>query len=835
MSTSLALAARFARRELRGGLKGFRIFLACLTLGVAAIAGVGAVSSSLLNGLRNDARQLLGGDLEVELVHRPMPAEALAWLTARATVAQVAEMRAMARPDDSDRRNLVQLKAVDDVYPVAGQVLLSPPQPLAEALARRDGRWGAVIEPQAGARVGGTLRIGDASFEIRALIERETDRGMSLANFGPRVMIALPALAETGIVQPGSLIDYEYKVATPDAAGLLRDMKARFPDAGWRLRGLDEAAPGLQRFIDQVTQFLTLVGLTALLVGGIGVGNAVRAYLDGKGAVIATLKCLGAPGTLIFQVYLMQMAVLAGGGILMGLALGALAPLGVAAVAAPFLPVPIDFRLDPAALGLAAAFGALTALAFALWPLAKAREVPAASLFRQLIAPPPGLPAWPYLLAIAAALAGLVALAILTASRRDIAIWFVISAAGAVVVFQGAALLLTRAAAALPRLRHPGLRLAVANLHRPGAPTGIIALSLGLGLTVLATVSLIETNMGRQISENLPARAPSYYFIDILPDQVATFDRLVAGVPGVGEVQRTPMVRGRIVKIAGEPAESRAIDPAVTWTIQGDRGFTYSALPPEGARIVAGQWWPADYAGPPLISFDAQIAAGYGIGIGDTLTINVLGREITGTIGNLRQIDWATLGMNFIIVFAPGTLEAAPHQVIATVRADSLAAEERVQQVVTDALPNVSAIRVRDALQAANDVLRAIGIAIRTTASVTLLAGTLVLIGAIVAGQRRRIFDAVVLKVLGATRRTVLGAYLMEYGLLAAVIAAIATAVGSAAAWAVLRFIMRTDFVFDPAAVVSTLLACSVLTVGLGLAGTWHALGQKAAPLLRNE
>ena len=377
--------------------------------------------------------------------------------------------------------------------------------------------------------------------------------------------------------------------------------------------------------------------------------------------------------------------------------------------------------------------------------------------------------------------------------------------------------------------------MALANLYRPGAPTPGVVLALGLGLTVLVTIALIQANLSRQVDERIPDVAPAYFFIDIQPHQKDRFLEIVSGIDGVGQIQTTPMVRGRITQINGVPAADVAVDPDVSWVLRGDRGLTYSADPPENSEVVEGSWWPADYAGPPLVSFDAKIAEGMGIGIGDTFTLNILGRPITVEVGNLRKIDWGSLGMNFTFVFAPGTLEAAPHSIIATVYMDDPALEAEVQRAVTNALPNVTAIRVKDALEGANRILTAVSIAVQATAAVTLVAGTLVLAGAIAAGHARRVRDAVILKVLGATRGRIVKTYLLEYGLLGLATAAIASLVGTVAASAVVVEVMRSDFVLPPGVLALTALLAMGITISFGFVGTWRALGQRPAPMLRNE
>ncbi|MCA1941379.1 MAG: FtsX-like permease family protein, partial [Caenispirillum bisanense] len=390
--TGLPVAWRFALRELRGGLKGFRIFLACLALGVAAIAAAGSMNRAVTTGLAEDARVLLGGDIEIELNYRPPTDEQFALMERYGRVSRTVEMRAMGR--SADDGTLVQIKAVDAVYPLYGAVELDPAQPLAEALAERDGRWGVAVDPALLVRldlaVGDTLRIGDTDYAIRATVAREPDRANTVFAFGPRVMMSRDALQASGLVQPGALVEYETRIATDNPDALRAELLQRFPDTGWQIRGLDRAAPGLERFLGNITLFLTLVGLTALLVGGIGVANAVKAFLDTRIQTIATLKCLGASAERIFHIYLIQISLIAALGIALGLALGAAVPFVAAGFLSDLLPVEARTALYAGPLLQAAGFGILTALVFALWPLSRARRVPAAALFRSVVAVPRG-------------------------------------------------------------------------------------------------------------------------------------------------------------------------------------------------------------------------------------------------------------------------------------------------------------------------------------------------------------------------------------------------------------------------------------------------------------
>ena len=838
---ALAFAIRLAGRELRGGTAGLRVLIACLVLGVGAIAGIGSLAASLTAGIAGDARELLGGDVEARLAYRPADAAEHAFLARSGTLSEVATLRALARTPDRGRPSLIELKAVDAAYPLYGKLVLTPPQPLATALGRGvDGVFGAVVDPallgRLGVKIGDTVAIGDAVLQIRGAIAREPDAAASGLIFGPRVLISRAALVGTRLIQPGALVTYRYRLRL--AAGVTpvrweQAARAAFPDAGWELLDFSRATPDLQRLIDRVALFLSLVGLSALLVGGLGIGNAVRGHVAAKTSTIATLKCLGAPTRLVFAVYFCEIMAVALAAIWAALALGALLPIAAAPLLSHLLPVSARLGIYPQPLTLAGIYGLLTTLVFALWPLAAVGRVPAGALFRDIVdharrrVP-------------AAALAGTALFALCLAGvviggtpDRHVAIWFVAGAIGAFALFWAAGTAIVGLAGRVGRPRRPVLRLALANLHRPGAPTAQIVLSLGIGLTVLVAVALVEGNLGREIDQRLPAGAPAFFFIDIQPAQLAGFEAIVHGIPGA-RAEAVPMMRGRITRLNGVPVERAAVAPEARWALRSDRGLTYAASLPKGSRLAAGTWWPADYRGPPLISFDAALAHGMGLKVGDTLTVNLLGREITARIANLRTINWERLGINFAIVFAPGALEHAPQTDLAAVYLPQ-SQEEPLLRRLTAQFPNISAIHVREALAAVGRVVGLIGDAVRLTAFVAVAAGALVLGGAIAAGHRRRIYDAVVLKVLGATRALILSSFLIEHGLLGALAGLVAAGLGTSSAYLLVTRLMDSEWVFLPGPVLWTVALAIVLTLILGFAGTWRALGAKPAAFLRNE
>jgi len=844
---SALLPLRFALRELRGGLRGFYVFIACIALGVMAIAGVGSVASGLADGLAREGRVILGGDVAFSLSLREASAAERAFLERQGRLSVAATMRAMARTADS-RTALVELKAVDSTYPLYGSIALEPPQPLAQVLAQRDGAFGAAADPALLARLdlapGARITVGAAPIEIRAVLASEPDKLAGGIGFGPRLLISEAALRATNLLQPGSVVRWHHRLRLPDndaTDGAVRAVtaaaQAQLPEAGWEVRTRANASPSLEQNVERFTQYLTLVGLTALLVGGVGVANAVKGHLDRRRDVIATLKSLGATGSRVFAVYLTQVAALAGLGAIPGLAIGAALPFLVAWGFGAVLPLPLAPAVHPGDLTLALLYGLLTAVAFALWPLGRAHDVPVSALFRDEVAGEQHWPRRPYVVATVLVGCALATLAVEFAYDKRIAAIFVAVAVAVFVLLRLVAALLMIVARRLPRPRSPVLRLALANIHRPGAITPSVVLSLGLGLALLVTVIAIDGNLRRQFLAALPEKAPAFYFVDIPVADAEKFDAFIRARAPRATLDRVPMLRGRIVAAHGVPAADLKPPPDAAWALQSDRGVTYGDDIPAGSRLIAGQWWTPDYQGPPLVSFEKRIADGIGLKVGDPITVNVLGRNLTATVANLRTVDWQSLGINFVMVFSPNTFRSAPHTHIATLTypgGSSAQEEVALLKAVADEFPGVTTVRVREALDAVGGIVSNLTLAIRGASALTLVVAVLVLGGALAAGHRHRVYDAVILKTVGATRLRLLSAYALEYLALGVATAVFGLAAGSAAAALVVTRVMNLSFVWLPGPSLAAAAGAVAVTVALGLVGTFTALGQKPAPVLRN-
>ena len=839
---SLPVAFGIARRELRGGIRGFRVFIACLVLGVAAVAAVGHVRQSVTAGLEQEGKTLLGGDAEIQLTYRFASDAERAWMEANAvTVSEIVDFRSMAvvdRDGDTDR-GLTQVKGIDDAYPLLGDVRLQPELTLDEALSEAGDLPGAVMDPvlieRLGLDIGESFRLGMQQFTLSAALLREPDGVAGGFGLGPRTIVRTDALAMSGLLQPGTLFETSYRLRVPaDAEVAELEMAAtKMFDAGLRWRDSRNAVPGISGFVNRLAAFLVLVGLAGLAVGGVGIAAAVRSYLDEKINVIATLKTVGAEAGTIFMAYGLQIAALTLLGIALGLVLGTLVPFVLLAFVENWLPVPVVRSIHVAPLAEAGLYGILTAALFTLWPLAQTERIRAAALFRDRIDRRASLPRWRYLAVLTLILAGLVGAAAVLSGVPRLALWSIAGLAGAFLVLLLVAAGLRLAARRGARVRmvrgFSPLRLALGSIGGPGSEAGSVVLSLGLGLSVLAAIGQIDSSLRGTITQELPDVAPSYFVVDIQTDQLESFTDGLRQDVEVHRVETAPMLRGVITRINGRPALEVAGDH---WVLQGDRGITYSASPPGGTRVTAGNWWPENYTGKPQISFSAEEAAELGLVLGDRISVNVLGREIEGEITSLREVDFSTAGIGFILSMNPAALSGAPHSHIATVYAEA-SAEARLLREIGGAYPNITLIRVRDAISRVGEVLEGIAAATAYGALATLLTGLVVLIGTAAAGERARRYEAAVLKVVGASRRTVLLGFALRSALFGLAAGLVAAGAGGAAGWGVMAFVMESKFSFDPLSALAIVLGGVLTTLLAGLAFAWRPLSVRPAQVLR--
>ena len=828
------LAWRLARREIHGSVARFRVFLGALLLGVAAIGTVGSVAEAMRDGIAGNARLLLGGDVELRSLYMPTPDDLIETAAQYGALSRTMTMRAMLQVDGE--RRLVALKAVDAAWPMVGSAALAGGGDLAPAIA--PGK--IVIDPKLARGLdlapGSMVRIGDVDLEVSDTLAYEPDRSVSFVTFGPRVLMSLASLEATGLMQPGAMITYRTRLLLPDNAdrgAAIASIKTAAANGPVRVRDLMDAAPGFDVFIDRTEVFLVLVGLTALLIGGLGVAGAVRAWLGSRMPVIATLKCLGAPARLIFRIYLIQVMLIAGLGVCLGVLVAAIAPIFAIDLLSSYVTVPISVAVYPLPLVVAAGFGMATSFLFALWPLAKAEEVRAANLFRRLNSMPGGRPKPRYLVIAAAAFLALSGLALVATRDLQLTLIFIFGSLATILLLGGLGELLLRVMCKVLAPRYVPGRLALSAITRPGSPVRAIVIAFGLGLSVLVTVALSQANIGRQIDSRVSEDAPAWFFIDIQPDQIDRFMEITTTTEGVSEVLRTPMLRGRVTSLGGRDAGDYDMRGGSAWVLRGDRALTWSATQPDSGKLVAGEWWPADYAGPPLASMSEEEALELDVWIGDEVTFNVLGRSVTAEISNIRSVEWESFSINFVFVLSPGLLDSAPHSWMASTRVSDEDAALRVDRNIAAEFNNISAISVREAVDTAQRVIGLLGAAVQMTALVTLVAGIAVLAGTVASTEAQRLADSVILKVLGASRVAITIAWFLEYALLGFLAAIAAALIGSIASWGLITGFLNASFELDFMLVLGVTMAGAFGTALLGLAGAVRTLGRKPAPLLR--
>jgi len=847
---SIGFAVRMAWRETRGGWRHFAVFFGCVALGVAALVSVGTFAANLDRTLAREARALTGGDVELRSARPLGPTErdALAALEGGGAVTTaIQELAAMARDPGRGTTLLVELRAVEREYPLYGRVATTPATPLEALLADRDGGAGALVEARLlerlGLAVGDPLVVGAARFTITGVLVREPDRPTGLVSLGPRVLVAGRALERTELVQVGSRVRYRTLIRLPGdvpartaAAGLVRAIG----DPTVRVAAFDETQPGLRRFFGQLATYLGLVGLASLLVGGVGVASSVTTFLARRLQTIAILKCLGASSRALLGAYLVQTVGVGLLGSLAGAALGMAAQPALVRVLAPFAPFALEVDWDAGTLVRGLALGLLTSLLCALWPLLAVRVVPPSLIFRRDVEATAwrARRPWPAGFPI---VVGLAALAIWQAGSLRTGAIFVAAALAALVVLLGLSRGLVRLSRRLPRVRGLAWRQGLAGLDRPGGHTTRVIMALGVGVMLLVAIALLEANLGRQIDYEQKRDAPSFFFIDVQPDQRDAFSRLVGATPGVPRPTLTPVVRGRVAAIDGRPVTRELIErrkretPDKVWYLTREYALTWASEPPLPNAITGGRWWTPDEASrEALVSIEDEAAKFFGVGVGGRLTFDIQGAAVEARVTSLRKVDWQSLTANFFMVLSPGALDGAPVTYMATARVPA-SAETGLQDRVVATFPNVTAIPVRGVLERVAQVLDQIAFAVRFMALFSIAAGLVVMAGALAATRYQRLYESVILKTLGATRWAIARAFAVEYACLGVTAGVGGTALAAVLAWIVLRFVLDTPWTLEPETLVLGVLATTGVALAVGLLATIRLLGRKPLSVLRQE
>ena len=826
-----------ARRDLSARFKGLRLLLVCLFLGVGAIAAIGTLTGSIESELTSRGREVLGGDIELRMWQRALSAQERKALQALGTISEGTRMQAIA--GKGDKTAPVALKAVDTRWPLYGKLTLddgrkvgAPPQGSAWIARGTAARLGV--------DKGDTITLGGEPVKVGGIIASDPEQLSEGFALGDLAISSADLPAKANLTAPGAMYRSAVRVRFADPSRDVQQaadaLQQQFGKDSFELRTHEAASPSTASFVSRMGQFLILVGLAALVIAGIGIGGGVSSYLEARRTSIATLKVLGATSADITRIYLLQIGSAALAGSLAGLLAGvAITPI-LAGALEDLLPVDSGLTVSPAALLTAAAYGLLVALVFAAPPLERARSFPAMALMRARVAP---LRASLRALAlpVGLGLAAIAAIALVNAAQPLVTLEFLGGAAAMLGLLALLGLGIRMLAARLPRPQRPMLRAGLANLSRPGAQTGALVTALGFGLSAFVLIAAVQTSLDAAMRKTVPERAPDYFVLDIPKAGAAAFKETVERTLPGATVQMVPNLRGRVIAYGPKNAMTRVADlkdlPDGAWALKGERGLTYSAKVPDGSTVTQGAWWPNIYTGDPLVSIDETFAQAVNLHVGDYITVSLLGVERTAKIASLRRINWDTMGFNFVMVFSPNTLEYAPHNLAATIETNRPDASRDFLPVLAREFPSSSVIETGSLLTEARGLLDQMTLAILATASVAVLAGLAVLLGAIAAARAARTYDNVILRVLGACRGQLLMLQIAEYGALALVLALVALGLGSAMAWAVITQLFEFDWLPDWPRVLMVLGAGLVLVLAFALGGSLPLLRAKPASALR--
>ncbi|MDA0781189.1 MAG: hypothetical protein PQ612_00330 [Rickettsiales bacterium] len=840
--SDLKLSWKLAKSELYHGRKHFYVFLACLILGVSVMASVSTFGSVVNKTLKDEAQSLLGGDIEVRVRGVEITQEQKDFLTKYGRLSYVATVRSMLYHEE--RSNLIEIKAVDENYPLIGNLELNEEISKENALANN----GLIVDPillsQTNLSVGDEVRVGSGKFVIRGTIKKEPDRAVQIFTFGPRVMMSIESLKETDIVKTFSLVSHRYRIDLPDnviadkkyVKEVEKELGKQFPEMSWRVENGTDGNDNLKEFLDQLLAFMTLSGIATFLIAGIGIASSVRAYLEKKSHTMAILKVQGASGRIVMLTYVTVIGILSLLGGAVGIVISVFATGLIMPVIANFLPtLEGQGSIYIPSLLLAMWYGLLISYIFSFPALFSAVEVKPSTLFRSKIAMLRFSNNEKMRVVVSFLVGCLLGTLYVTANDKLFIIGAVAVIAVSFLLFGLSAVLVKKITKKI-KVKTPWLKLALGNMHRPGSSTTTVVFAIGISLTVLIALTLTEANFQYRIKQIMQERAPSLFLIDIQPDQKEDIKKLLSEYASEENILLYPMVRGRITQIAGVPVENVKVKNDISWAVRGDRGLSYSSKPPSNANIVKGKWWEENYQGEHLLSVDERFLDGMGVDIGDTITVSVLGSDITAKIASARKIDYSTFQLNFAMMFTPAAIENLPHTSLATIhmKPDSQKEFELVGKIAKQ-FPTITPVRTREVVKLVRDIMANIAIALRITVGISLFAGILVLTSALSATLTQRMYDVAILKVLGSRRIDILKSCTVEWMLLAFVTSIIAATIGTIAAYLINNRLRGDEFYIMPHVTLITIAGCVAVIWIIGYIGNKKLFSFRPSTLLRNE
>jgi putative ABC transport system permease protein len=844
----MTFIARMVVREMRASWRRLLFFFLCIAVGVGAIVALRSVIQSVRQTFAGEARALITADAIITS-NQALKPDVVTTIERRlaeagATSLQSIEMATMVRAADrpGGRTRMVELRAVEAGFPYYGRMALAGDQPFTPNLLANGG---ALIRPelqaQIGVQVGDALMIGNKRFEIRGLIESEPGRRLGAFSLGPRVFVSLSDLQQTGLLAYGSRASYQRLVKVPDAAldGLVTSLRADFSNEFARVRSYKATEDDIGEDFARAEDYLSLVGLVIVILGGIGVSSVTRVFVQQKIKSIAVLKCVGARSSQLLAVYITQVLLLGAAGSVLGLLLAAAAVAAVPVVlpASATSGLSVSYTVTPAAALQGMTIGLLVSLLFALVPLLEVRNVKPSRLLRDETATA-GLD-WIQRLTVGAVVGALATLTVWQAGSWRVGLVVTVGLAATTLILHVAGSLLIRLIRPLSRARWFALRHAVLQLSRPGSQVRIVLLAVGLGSFFILGVRSLQQNLVSEFAVDLSPDAPDMFLLDIQSDQVQAVRQAIARGqdPGSPPPRLIPVLRARVVGVEGREIQLENYeDVRGRGSLGREYTITYRPGLESNERVVEGTFWSESTAGPE-VSIEESIRDRFRINVGDSMRFDVLGRMIDARVASVRHVEWADgRAGGFMFVFRPGALEQAPHGSIAFFRGPAdPAARGQLQAELVGVAPNVSVIDGREILQAVKSVVDHVTLAVTVVGSLVVLSGLLILIGAVAMTKFRRIYEAAIFKTLGATRGVITTILLIEYGLLGTLAGAIGAAGAVGLTWGISRFALDIPFRLLPVLAVGGVLVTAALVAIVGIAASWDVLQRKPLATLRAE
>lgn len=840
-------AARVGLKEMAGDWARFSLLIICLAVGTALIAGVSSVSSAITRAVDQNAAMLMGGDLEFTRSDRAANPEELAILEQAGTLASVIETNLGAESQTGEA--FVDLVAAGPGYPLLGGVGTSDAEAMVSpfnALEERDGMFGALVDPvmldQLGLKTGDTITIGGTEFDVRGTLTGLPDGPVRGFRLGLSALLSTDGFAHVSdrtSPLPGLGTNFRYKLllASGDTEAERARLAAELGDAGWEIRSALDGLGPMLRYYELFTGFLLVVGLGSLLIGGVSVWSVMSAYIGERSGVIAVLRSLGAARWRVLVHFLAQVLALGLVGVGIGIAIGVTIGLVVLPTVGNAIGIPLARDIDIPAILVAGAVGLLTAFAFSYLPLVQAQMVSPANLFRSKGLGAPRID-WRKFLAsgdllpLVAAILLFLWLAVILTGDFMLVLAFAGSAIGAAVLLQLGSRLALIGLSRLPAPRWRPLRQALRAITGTTRNSSAVVTAVGLAMVILVVVQVLAINLRNEFLGASVFDAPTLVASDLFPDEMETLQASVGPEHGIELVTATPMLRGTVETIAGKPIASLAANgPEAAFLLSGEIPMTYRTVLPPASRLVEGQWWPADYAGPALVSLHQNLRQGLGVKLGDEVTFEIFGETVAAKVGNFRDYAWQG-GIDFLVAFSPGVLDNYPSTILAAVTAEP-GREEEVERFLAHEFIDIKFIEIGATLTRITEALSQLSLAVAAVGGIAVLNGLLILIGSLAAGRRQREADAVLNKVLGAKRSEILVSALIQFLLLAVFAAIIAIPAGIFTAWLLTQVLLNVAFAVDPATIGVVVAGLVGMTAILGATTLLRVLSIRPALLLR--